>query len=92
VDEPAVGPYRVLGRLGAGGMGEVLLAHDPRLGRQVALKRLVPALTDTAGASERLLREARAIATLNHTNIAVIYDVIDLESHPYIVMEYVPGE
>jgi tetratricopeptide (TPR) repeat protein/TolB-like protein/tRNA A-37 threonylcarbamoyl transferase component Bud32 len=90
--EPQVGPYRVIERLGAGGMGEVYLAEDTRLGRQVALKRLSDASLGDADARARILREAGAAATLNHPNVGAIYDVIDAGGRAYIVMEYVPGE
>src|SRR5258706_7056323 len=87
-----VGPYLVLDRLGAGGMGEVYRARDTRLNRIVALKQL----SDTALASEvarhRVLREARAAAGLSHPNIATIFDVLDTPAGLVIVMEYVPGE
>ena len=87
-----VGPYRVIERIGAGGMGEVFLAEDPRLGRQVALKRLT---LEGVGADEqlrRLLNEGTAAAALNHPNIAGIYDVLEADGVAHIVMEYVPGE
>lgn len=89
--EPQVGPYRIIERLGAGGMGEVYLAEDTRLGRQVALKRLTDASLGDAAARVRILREAGAAATLNHPNVAAVYDVLDSEGRAYIVMEYVPG-
>ena len=87
-----VGPYAVLQRLGGGGMGEVYLAEDTRLGRQVALKRPSEAWLSLPDARERLHREASAAGRLTHPNIAAIYDVLDVDSHPYIVMEYVEGE
>jgi TolB-like protein/Flp pilus assembly protein TadD/predicted Ser/Thr protein kinase len=83
-----LGPYRVLSLIGKGGMGEVFLAEDPRLHRQVALKRLHPCCTADDTVRLRLLREARVASALNHPNIAVIYDIGD----DYVAMEYVPGE
>ena len=87
-----VGPYRIVERLGAGGMGEVFLAEDVRLGRKVALKSLSPTGAHPAETRRKLLREARAAARLNHPNIAAVYDVVDSGEHAHIVMEYVPGE
>jgi eukaryotic-like serine/threonine-protein kinase len=87
-----VGPYRVLDSLGAGGMGEVFLAEDTRLGRKVALKRPSQAWLSIPEARARLHREASAAAALTHPHIAAIYDVLDVGSAPYIVMEYVEGE
>jgi eukaryotic-like serine/threonine-protein kinase len=87
-----VGPYRVLDSLGAGGMGEVFLAEDTRLGRKVALKRPSQAWLSSPEGRARLHREASAAAALTHPHIAAIYDVLDVGSEPYIVMEYVEGE
>jgi serine/threonine protein kinase len=85
--------YRVIERLGQGGMGEVYLAEDTRLHRQVALKLLRPHGED--GGEARLFNEARAASALNHPNIAVIYDVevttLDGGSVYLLAMEYVPG-
>jgi serine/threonine-protein kinase len=87
----SVGPYQILEKLGAGGMGEVFLGHDPRLERRVALK----CLTSTGGASSdgyaRVLREARAVARITHPHIAGVYDVLEQEGRAFIVMEYVEG-
>jgi tetratricopeptide (TPR) repeat protein/TolB-like protein len=88
----AIGPYRILRQLGAGGMGEVFLAEDPRLGRQVALKRPSADLLTSPDAADRLRREARAAAGLSHPGIAAVYDVLDVDGGPHIVMEYVEGE
>lgn len=88
----SIGPYRILHKLGEGGMGEVYLAEDTRLGRKVALKSLTEASLKTPDARQRLLHEARAAATLNHPNIAAIYDVLQADDHAHIVMEYVEGE
>src|SRR5688572_19610985 len=84
----SIGPYLVLERLGAGGMGEVYLAQHTTLERKVALKRLTEGLLAAPGARERLQREARAAATLSHPNIAAIYDILDTADGPVIVMEY----
>lgn len=85
----SVGPYRVIDKLGSGGMGEVYLAEDTRLGRKVALKTVSGG--GSPEARSRLRHEARAAAALNHPNIAAIYDVIEDASEMYIVMEYVEG-
>ncbi len=87
-----VGPYDVVSAIAAGGMGEVFLARDTRLRRQVVLKTLLGAESQSAEARKRLLHEARAAATLNHPNIASIYDILELDDQTVIVMEYVPGE
>jgi eukaryotic-like serine/threonine-protein kinase len=88
----SVGPYHVVELLGAGGMGQVYLARDTRLDRNVALKQLSDASLDTPHARQRLLREARAAAQITHPNIAAIYDILDSADPPCIVMEYVQGE
>ena len=88
----SIGPYRVISRLGAGGMGEVFLGRDTRLDRKVALKRLTRELDDLPAMRERVLAEARAAARLSHPHIAAIYDVVEHEGQPFIVMEYVTGE
>src|ERR1700674_5810250 len=76
-----LGPYEILGLIGAGGMGEVYMARDSRLGRDVAIK------VSAAKFTERFEREARAIAALNHPNICHLYDV----GPNYLVMEFVEG-
>src|SRR5687768_6205407 len=87
--------YRVIERLGAGGMGEVYLAEDMRLHRPVALKVLSKGATDEAAAG-RLVREARVASALNHPNVAVIYEIGELQgdagAQGFIAMEYVPGQ
>ena len=88
----SVGPFRVVGKLGSGGMGDVYLAEDTRLGRKVALKSPSDSWLKDPEARLRLQREARAAARLNDPRIAAVYDVLDLEGRPYIVMEYVEGE
>jgi serine/threonine protein kinase/Flp pilus assembly protein TadD len=83
--------YRVLRRLGAGGMGEVYLAFDTRLEREVALKMLPAALADSARLA-RLHREARAVAALKHPNIVTLYAIEEADGLPFLVMELVEGE
>jgi tetratricopeptide (TPR) repeat protein/TolB-like protein len=90
--DSTVGPYHILAKLGAGGMGEVLLGHDPRLQRQVALKCLTAVEAQPGDVRARVLREARAAARLNHPNIAGVYDVLEDHGRTFIVMEYVEGE
>jgi eukaryotic-like serine/threonine-protein kinase len=85
----SVGPYRVLEKIGAGGMGEVFLAEDPRLKRRVALKCLAIRAGDDD--RTRITNEARAIARLNHSNIAAVYDIQKHEGRWFIVMEYAEG-
>src|SRR5262245_57923098 len=86
-----IGRYEIQRRLGRGGMGTVYVAHDPVLGRMVAIKVFAGDL-DVPDARERFSREARAAAALNHPNIVTVYDFGEFQAQPYIVMEYVPGE
>jgi eukaryotic-like serine/threonine-protein kinase len=86
------GPYEVVARLGAGGMGEVFRARDTRLDREVALKVLPAGTADDPSASARFDREARAIASLNHPNICALYDVGHEQGRTYLVMELLEGE
>jgi serine/threonine protein kinase/tetratricopeptide (TPR) repeat protein len=88
----AVGPYQIVRQLGAGGMGVVWLAEDPRLHRKVALKTVRTADADTAEGRQRLLREARAAAALNHPHIAAVHDVLDIDGKVIVVFEYVEGD
>jgi tetratricopeptide (TPR) repeat protein len=88
----SVGPYQIVGKLGAGGMGEVFLGHDPRLQRRVALKCLTDSEHQPGDVRSRIMREARAAARLNHPNIAGVYDVLEHDGRMFIVMEYVEGE
>ncbi|HSL20778.1 MAG TPA: tetratricopeptide repeat protein [Vicinamibacterales bacterium] len=87
-----IGPYRVIQKLAAGGMGEVFLCDDERLGRRVAVKRTSGGWTDSPEGRERLRREARAAAALNHPRIAAVHDVLETSEGPQVVMEYVEGE
>ena len=84
--------YQVLSLLGAGGMGEVYLARDPRLDRTVALKILPGELAADADRMQRFTREAKAASALNHPNVATIYDVGESEGISFIAMEHVEGE
>src|SRR5512136_1462220 len=86
-----LGPYEVLGLVGAGGMGEVYRARDARLGRDVAVKVLPPTFADDAEHLRRFEREARAAGSLNHPNILSIFDVGTHEGAPYLVMELLEG-
>jgi len=84
--------YRIVRRIGAGGMGEVFLAEDTSLGRQVALKFLPPGVTRDDTAHTRLVREARAAAALSHPYVCAIHEVVEFEGRDVIVMEYVDGQ
>jgi serine/threonine protein kinase len=84
--------YRIVSKLGAGGMGEVYLAVDTRLDRKVAIKFLPPESAADQQAKKRLIREARVAAKLDHPNICAIHEVAEEASHSFIVMQYVEGE
>src|SRR5688500_17960261 len=86
-----VGRYEIQRRLGRGGMGTVYVAHDPVLGRMVAIKMFAGDL-DMPDSRERFAREARAAAALSHPNIVTVFDFGEFAAQPYIVMEYVPGD
>jgi serine/threonine protein kinase len=87
-----IGPYKILEVLGHGGMGEVYLAEDTRLGRKVALKFLSTSVLGRGDTLRRFVMEARATSALNHPNIVTIHDVGQAESVSYIAVEYIEGQ
>jgi serine/threonine protein kinase len=87
-----LGPYEILAPLGAGGMGEVYRARDPRLGREVAIKVLPAGCSSDAERLRRFEQEARATAALNHPNILALFDIGRQDDFPYIVSELLEGE
>src|SRR5262245_351874 len=87
-----LGPYVVVGRIGAGGMGEVYRATDPRLARDVAIKILPAAFANDGDRLRRFEREARAAGSLNHPNITAIHDIGVQDGVPYVVQELLEGE
>lgn len=91
VEREWIGPYHVEGRIGAGGMGEVYRARDPRLKREVAIKVLPIAHMKDQDARDRLLKEAQAASALNHPSIVTVYDIGSDRGMDYLVMEYVKG-
>jgi hypothetical protein len=88
----SLGPYRIVGRIGTGGMGEVYRATDIRLGRDVAIKLLLPSLATDTDLVRRFRQEPRAAAALNHPNICTVYDVGNWHDRPFFAMEYLEGQ
>jgi serine/threonine protein kinase/TolB-like protein len=88
----SVDSYQLASRLGAGGMGEIYLAHDTKLDRPVALKFLAPELAADRTRLRRFHQEARAASSLNHPHIIVVHDFGELDGRPYLVTEFIEGE
>jgi serine/threonine protein kinase len=84
--------YKIIEKIGAGGMGEVHLAHDAKLDRRVALKFLSVDLCEDEGFRKRFIREARAAARLNHPNIVTVHEVGKFQNRPFISMAYIEGQ
>jgi serine/threonine protein kinase len=87
-----LGPYRILERIGKGGVGEVYRARDTRHGRTVAIKVLSSVVADDPVRREQFLRDARRTAALSHPNIATLYEVGDEQDHVFLVFDFVPGQ
>ncbi|MGE5275979.1 MAG: protein kinase domain-containing protein, partial [Acidobacteriota bacterium] len=87
-----LGPYEILAPIGAGGMGEVWRARDPRLGREVAIKVLPASFSADADRLRRFEQEARAAGILNHPNLTAVHDIGTHEGAPYVVQELLEGE
>src|SRR5512143_2240313 len=87
-----LGPYEIVTPIGAGGMGEVYRARDPRLGRDVAVKVLPASFSKDPDRLRRFEQEARAAGVLNHPNIMAVYDIGTVEGSPYVVSELLEGE
>jgi|GEM_PF-3533904 len=90
-DLGTLGPYRVVKKLGAGGMGAVFLAEDTRLNRKLALKVMLPEFAADAAAKERFLREARAAAQISHDNVVTVYEADERDGIPFIAMQLLRG-
>ena len=86
-----LGHYRILEKIGAGGMGEVYRARDERLGRDVAVKVLPPSLVPDESVRKRLRKEAQALSKLNHPNIEILFELGSKDGAEFLVVEYVPG-
>lgn len=87
-----LGPYEIVAPIGAGGMGEVYRARDPRLGRDVAVKVLPASFSSDPERMRRFEQEARAAGLLNHPNVTAVYDIGTVDGSPYVVSELLEGE
>src|SRR6478735_5869921 len=87
-----LGPYEIRDFLGRGGMGDVYLARDPRLGRDLAVKMLPAQAVEDDAAVERFMREARTASALNHPNVVTIYEIGESDRGRFIAMELIQGE
>jgi serine/threonine protein kinase len=87
-----IGPYRIVEKLGQGGMATVYKAYHASLDRYVALKALHPAFNEDKTFASRFQREARVVARLEHPNIVPVYDYAEHETRPYLVMKYIEGD
>ena len=87
-----LGPYEILAPIGAGGMGEVYRARDPRLSREVAIKVLPASFSADADRLRRFEQEAKAAGVLNHPNITAVYDIGQHDGAPYVVQELLEGD
>ncbi|MEL7335220.1 MAG: protein kinase, partial [Planctomycetota bacterium] len=87
-----LGPYRISGLIGKGGMGFVVVAEDTRLQRDVALKVMNQKYLNTPGSRHRFLEEARAMARVNHDNVVTIYEVGQFNETPFMAMELLHGQ
>src|SRR3954467_13688026 len=87
-----LGPYKILDRLGAGGIGEVYRAPGTRHGGAVAIKLVAVSIADEPARREQLLRDARQTATLSHPNIATLYEVSEDQGRLFLVFDFVPGD
>jgi len=87
-----LGPYEIVGLLGDGAMGEVYRARDTRLGRDVAVKLLRPAFVNDANRLARLEREGRLLSQVSHSNICTLFDILEFDNAPVLVLELVEGE
>jgi serine/threonine protein kinase/WD40 repeat protein len=86
-----IGHYKILSAIGAGGMGEVFLAEDTKLGRKVAIKFLKDAFSGDAAKLSRFVREAKAVSALNHPNILTVYEIGEIDNQNYLVTEFIEG-